>query len=910
MTSSQNTDVNSGDGLALAMRLAATTCSNTHLNKEGVSKDHRDRPTAGKIYGGITAQDNSRMHAGDVYNIYNRPESSAADYKIQDADDAFQRMRAALAFPQMGGRSAIVEDAISNTCQWLFSTPEYESWCDPASYEKHHGFLWIRGKPGAGKSTAMKTLLNRAQSGRTGEKVLSFFFNARGEALERSTEGLYRSLLHQATASMSTLPPETTYGLESSSLESYKRGGWQIGVLKSLIKKIVLQLDRGHRWSCYIDALDEGDDEDDVRDMVEYLDELTETAHEQGLHLSVCLASRHYPNISVRCLEKLNLDDHMGHYQDIDTYVRRKAVTRDAMIPADVVTSIQKRSSGVFLWVVLVIAEVKKFVDHGNHHELRSLLDTIPDGVENLLDDIVKKAGPDGRLAAALQWASFALRPLTPKEFYTALMLSVGRLDRDSARWDRRINATFVHNFILSSSRGLLEIVASPQDHRPTGDVHFSLAPLRDDLFAGRVQFIHESVREYVLHGGSLKFDPTLRKIDLGSFHERLARWCCEYLNRTSCSALAKRLRPSTDHHEWWRLASNTFPLLRYALDGVLRHAESAAYHGSKQMPFSASFTFKDWLAVKSCIMGNSKTYPYHTSRSPSLLHVLVSEKCSHLVDIELSGASSNPSKELWAHLNATDLPYEEDVDFPSIESSNALVDTIPASCIGGALHIAVSNGSVEIARALIRSGADPNDLCRDFGSPLTIALENHKHRVDMVTMLLENGARPEENCTSQCRHLAGSRRSPLYDFAEGGDFKVVELLLRYGANPNVGISGHRTPLWIAIRHCHLDIVQVLLVYGADANATFPDCDKRVACNILVAAMIVDSWDCARYDSHINTKRLEMVNLLLKHGAIDVRCRRCKKTALDHAMRSGDQRLMDLLHTVMKMPSLNVGLNS
>jgi hypothetical protein len=752
MTSSQNTDVKSGDDLALAMRLAATACSNTRLDAEDTSTDRRDRFAAGKIYGGITAQDNGRLHAGDVYNIYNRPEPSAADSSSQNADK-LQRMRAALAFPQMGGRSAIVEDALSNTCQWLFSTPEYRSWRDLASYAEHHGFLWIKGKPGAGKSTAMKTLLNRAQSGRIGERVLSFFFNARGEALERSTEGLYRSLLYQATARITKLPPEATYGIDGVSLEAYQRDGWQVGLLKSLIKKIVLQLDRKSHWSCYIDALDEGDDEDDVRNMIEYLEELTETAHEQGLNFSVCLASRHYPNISVRCLEELILDDHVEHYQDIDTYVRRKAVTRDAVIPADVVASIRERSSGVFLWVVLVIAELKKTADHGNNHELRSLLDAIPDGVENLLNDIVRKAGSHGRLAAALQWASFALRPLTPKEFYTALRLSVGVLEQDSAQWDKRINATVVHNFILSSSRGLLEIVALPEDHWPTYNVPLSLAPPRDDLIAGRVQFIHESVREYVLRGGLLKIDPTLRKIDRGSCHERLAQWCCEYFHLTNCSDLAKRLRPSTDHHEWYRLASKKFPLLRYALDGVLEHADIAAYHGSRQMPFSASFTFKDWLAVKTCIMENVGTHPCHTSRSPSLLHILIVENCSHLVDIELSRSSSSMSKELWAHLGATDLPCEEDVEFPVTGSNNRPTNTVPASCIGGALHMAVAYSSVEIARALIRSGADPNDHCQVVGSPLSIALGSGNHRDEMVAMLLEHGARPNEGCTSHHFH-------------------------------------------------------------------------------------------------------------------------------------------------------------
>jgi hypothetical protein len=814
---------------------------------------------------------------------------------------------ALLAFPQMGGRSAIVEDALSNTCQWLFSTPEYESWCDPASYVKHHGFLWIRGKPGAGKSTAMKTLLNRAQSGQDGERLLSFFFNARGEALERSIEGLYRSLLYQATASISKLPPEITYGLDGMSPEAYQRDCWQVGLLKSLIKKTVLQLGSKIRWSCYIDAIDEGDDEDGVRNMLEYLEELTEAAHEQGLHLSVCLASRHYPKISVPCLEELNLDDHIGHLQDIDTYVRRKTANYNATIPEDIVASIKERASGVFLWVVLVIAELKKNADHGNHHKLRSLLESIPDGVERLLDRIVGKADPDGRLMASLQWGSFAFRPLTPKEFYTAMMLSLGALKLGSVEWDTRVDATVIHNIILSASRGLLETVALPQQHRPADKVRFSLAPQRDDLVAGRVQFIHESVREYFLHKGLLKVDPTLQEPIRGACQERLARWCSDYFHLTNCSELAKRLRPTIDRHEWWRFISNRFPLLKYTMDGMLMHADAAAYYGSKQTPFGANLPFECWLTVKSCVLENTKTHPCHASRLPSLLHALVSEKCSYLVDIELSSSSSSLPKDTLAHLDATSLPYEEDTGLLAAETENQAdqsVNKIAASCIGGAIHTAVSQSSVKIARSLIRSGADPNDHCQIVGSPLSIALGLGNHRMEMVTMLTEHGARLKEDCTNQCRHHTGSRGSPLCNCALEGGFDLVELLLRYGADPDARDSAQCTPLWVAIARGHPDIVQVLLEYGADANATFPSCGES-GCNILSTAVKIYMWSPSRW-SEIDTIRLEIVRLLLKHGAIDVRCGRCSRTALDFAQRSGNQRLVELLLIAMKTTSLNI----
>jgi hypothetical protein len=881
MTSSQNTDSESGDGLALAMRLVVTACSDTRLDAEDTSTDHRDRFAAGKIYGGITAQDNGRLHAGDVYNIYNHPEPSAADSSSQNAENKLRRMRAALAFPQMGGRAAIVEDALSDTCQWLFSTPEYKSWCNPASYDEHHGFLWIRGKPGAGKSTAMKTLLNRARSGQTKERALSFFFNARGEALERSTEGLYRSLLHQATASMSTLPSETTYGLDSVSLEAYKIDGWQVGLLKSLIKKIVLQLNRKCHWSCYIDALDEGDDEDDVRDMVEYLEELTETAHEQGLYLSVCLASRHYPNISVRCLEKLNLDDHTGHFRDIETYVREKIANRNTTIPEDVVAEIKARATGVFLWVVLVAAEIKKYADYGNHHQLRSLLDSIPDGVEKLLDKIVRKAGLDRRVVTGLQWASFALRLLTPKEFYTAVMLGIGALKRDSVEWDNQVDAVVIQNFILSASRGLLEIVTLDDD-------------LRISL---RVQFIHESVREYFLHGGLQKVDPTLLQPIGGICHERLTRWCSEYFDLTDCSNLVKRLRPNTDLYEWWRLVSKKRPLLRYALDGALRHADHAAFYGSTQMPFGTNAPFEDWLKVKSCITVGA--YPDHASRLPGgLLCILIYERCYNLVKVELSGVPRGLPMDVSAHFNATDLLYERDTELLVAESKdrvNRPANKIAARCLGGAIHVAVSRGAVRIAIVLIQNGANPNDHCQVVGSPLSIALRLPSDRVEMVTMLVDRGARLKEDCTNQClHHDFRFPDPPLYDCVPKGELELVELLLKSSANPDAKDNRQCTPLWMAIKRCDLDAVQLLLEYGADVNATFPECDV-LGCNILSTAVHQNVWYRSEHDDDHNAMSLEITDLLLEHGAIDVRCERCNKTALDHARSSGDESLVHLL---------------
>src|ERR1700722_20309277 len=90
-----------------------------------------------------------------------------------------------LRFDQIDARHATIKPAHAKTCKWLLSRSEYQDWLDPKKLSNPHGFLWIQGQPGTGKKTMMDTT------------VISFFFNARGEELEKSTLGMYRSLLLQ-----------------------------------------------------------------------------------------------------------------------------------------------------------------------------------------------------------------------------------------------------------------------------------------------------------------------------------------------------------------------------------------------------------------------------------------------------------------------------------------------------------------------------------------------------------------------------------------------------------------------------------------------------------------------------------------------------------------------------------------
>jgi hypothetical protein len=102
---------------------------------------------------------------------------------------------------------------------------------------EHHGFLWVKGKPGAGKSILMKFLFSNAKESAKANPnvmVISFFFNARGDHLEKSTIGLYRSLLFQILKKAPDLRGVLD-GLGHNAHRLIEDYGWQIETLKGTL---------------------------------------------------------------------------------------------------------------------------------------------------------------------------------------------------------------------------------------------------------------------------------------------------------------------------------------------------------------------------------------------------------------------------------------------------------------------------------------------------------------------------------------------------------------------------------------------------------------------------------------------------------------------------------------------------
>ncbi|KAL4750070.1 nucleoside phosphorylase domain-containing protein [Aspergillus terricola var. indicus] len=199
---------------------------------------------------------------GSVYTSNNRQCSSH-----ETQHERWRRLLESLRFDQIDSRKSTIKTAHAKTCRWFVSHPDYQALLDPEQLKNNHGFLWISGKPGADKSTIMKFAYMKMKNKAHHKNAVtaSFFFNARGELLESSILGMYRSLLLQLLEGF----PDLQAVLDNIDLIPLNQNGCpSLNALKALFCNAITALGQ-HQFTCFVDALDECDKQQ-VVDMVLY----------------------------------------------------------------------------------------------------------------------------------------------------------------------------------------------------------------------------------------------------------------------------------------------------------------------------------------------------------------------------------------------------------------------------------------------------------------------------------------------------------------------------------------------------------------------------------------------------------------------------------------------------------------
>ncbi|KAF3223011.1 hypothetical protein TWF679_004209 [Orbilia oligospora] len=747
--------------------------------------------------------------------------------------DRRQEVLDSLKYDEINSRKTDIRSAHEKTCRWFLKHPDYKDWLDPARLSDHCGFLWIRGKPGAGKSTIMKFIYGETRKAARNVVVASFFFHTRGGILEKSISGMYRSLLLQL---LEGYPDLQTVLDDTDLIPKNQNGCPPLNVLKDLFTNAVSSL--GERpFTCFIDALDECD-EQEVRTMVQDIEDLAERSTTMGTPLRICFSSRHYPCIDIHRGIKLTLESQPGHSQDLESYVISRLRMGKGMMAEELRTQILQKAAGSFLWVVLVVHILNEENSRGQF-TIQKRLPELPIDLSALFKDMLKRDNEDMEgLLLCIIWILYARRTLSPSEYYHALWsgLSLKNLvDEDIPVVTVPDARDFISNCVTSSSKGLAEITKS---NRPT------------------VQFIHESVRDFLIKDRGLQELWPDHGVDLESLsHERLKECCNVYMSHLSTVEAVRREIGRENATQRTEISIN-YPFLEYASQNILFHANSAA-RAVPQDNFLLAFNSTDWIDILNIF---EKFRARRYKRSTGLLYILAEKNLANLIRM-------HPDRYFCF----------------KVESERYGPPLLAALALG-------SHEAVQVlleAQAQLSSGSELYELCQRYSQPnyerITLGRSfEFSKRKGVFAHLLEIGDEilplfliysvPKSGPDPDNR----LGPSPLLHAVSKGNEAIVRALLERNVDVDSMDDHTRTPLFYAVEAGHELVVRLLLEKGANINH--------------VAQMTGTALHHA-----INSKQEQMVRLLLENK-IDTSIRDMSgRTALYEAASLGDEVIFKLV---------------
>ncbi|RSL95589.1 hypothetical protein CEP52_011964 [Fusarium oligoseptatum] len=346
-----------------------------------------------------------------LYDIFGKP-SLDPEHKLDPPSfqkgQLVNRLLHSLSFEEIHDRHERIPDAFARTFEWIYQPPKPgATWASFVHWLKHEdGVFWITGKPGSGKSTLMKMIhdekrtVDALDEWANGSRLITagFYFWNSGEEVQMSLEGLIRTLLYFiATKCKEIVPDLFPDRWEVLSLFDQDDRRWMWEECVTTFKRLADTKFSKYRFFFLIDGLDEfGGDHKNLLKMLQ--------AMVQSPHIKICVASRDWPVFQEAFSRKPNLLLQELTTQDIEIYIRSKfeqnndfrAIQENEPTFGDeLLSEVAQRSSGVFLWVQLVVQSLLDGICNADRiSDLRARLDELPQDLESLFQKIFDSMEP------------------------------------------------------------------------------------------------------------------------------------------------------------------------------------------------------------------------------------------------------------------------------------------------------------------------------------------------------------------------------------------------------------------------------------------------------------------------------------------------------------------------------------
>jgi hypothetical protein len=428
-----------------------------------------------------------------------------------------QKILRSLRFPSIKVRYEAIKPAYAETFKWVFRNDKstFVNWLGSGS-----GIYWIQGKAGSGKSTLLRYLAEHEETRAVleywagGCRLFTgshFFWNA-GNSIQKSQEGLLRTLLYQVFRQCPDLVESACsfrWNDEESDTDSWSRDHL-FATLHELGKRSLSSA----RFCFFIDGLDEYSGKH--QDLILLLNTLSKSPS-----IKICVSSRPW-NVFVQAFgahgQELKLEDLTR--DDIREYVQRRfeesakfrQLRSKSFASSKIIDDIVERARGVFLWVSLVVeALLHGLIEGDDVLEMRRRLDSLPIDLEKYFEHMIGTIEPFYR-DETIRWFEIAVNALQPLPILAYHFLEQEKENEDyalhkqvQALSNREITSIYETTKVRLNARckDLLEV----RDYSS----ETSLAMCRY-----KVDFLHRTVRDFLLgtrtieelRQGKLAIDP------------------------------------------------------------------------------------------------------------------------------------------------------------------------------------------------------------------------------------------------------------------------------------------------------------------------------------------------------------------------------------------------------------------
>jgi len=379
-----------------------------------------------------------------------------------------------------------------------------------------NGVFHISGKPGSGKSTMMKIILNDTRTKQAleqwaGEKRLvfaHFFFWSSGVELQRSLEGLYRSILFEILLHCPELIPDVfpnAYRAFSvtRAQESIDELFFGFPAIQKAFEDLITRSPKpGYRYCLLIDGLDEyGGDAVSKLEHQCLADAFNDWAAQDDV--KILASSRPHSQFEetfsderrIRLHELTRLDIILAGRQmfENDRFFKRRPEIQDCYV--DLVEKVASASEGVFLWASLAIrALLNAVARYDPIDSLEKQLEGIPRDFNALYEKLFMSIDPADRVKA---FKLLLLVAETPRW--------VGILNAQCITWLRDLeddpefptHCEFKPYTDKEIERRHLEAKAQV-DSLTKGLVEVTAKDGRSCFYQKQLQFFHRTVRDFV----------------------------------------------------------------------------------------------------------------------------------------------------------------------------------------------------------------------------------------------------------------------------------------------------------------------------------------------------------------------------------------------------------------------------